>query len=119
MYLKKCIMLIVVLLMVMTTGIFTCNAMEKVSDVNQAETNKNIKYFVAMGRITSSGDEKLQCALQLLKLGDFKDGISFLKDASNTDVKEASRLLGKLYYRGVETAQISIPKNELQGLRYF
>lgn len=115
----KKISIIISILAVLMVNMFTCNAGTPDSAINQAERNKNIKYFVAMGKATSSGDEKFQCAVQLIKLKDDKDAIFFLKEASDADVKEASILLGKIYYRGIVNSQISIPKDELQGLRYF
>lgn len=119
MYLKKFGMSMVVLITVLITNMFICNAGIANTSINQAERNKNIRYFVAMGQAASSGDEKYQCALQLMKLKDDKDAVAFLKAASDADVKEASSILGQIFYRGMITPQISIPKDELQGLRYF
>ena len=116
--LKK-ISMIISILAVLMVNMFTCNAGTPDSAINQAERNKNIKYFVAMGKASSSGDEKFQCAVQLIKLKDDKDAMYFLKEASDAGIKEASILLGKIYYRGIVNSQISIPKDELQGLKYF
>jgi len=119
MYLGKFALVTITILIVMMMGMFTCNANVANTSIDQTEINKNIQYFVTMGKITSSGDEKFQCALQLMKLKDDKDAITFLKEASDAGVKEASLLLGKIFYKGIANSQISIPRDELQGLKYF